>query len=148
MTQFKLFLLTLAVYIGSLGTSISYPVYNNPGGLIAQFYNQEMQLEAQGQGVEVYGRCASACTVVLHNPHVCVAPSGSFMFHRAFIARDPEHGDFTRAAPSQEGTAAMWSMYPANVRAWINAHGGLTDHPLTMNAYQAWSIGIPRCNHG
>jgi hypothetical protein len=120
-------------------------VGNNPGGLVVQFLAQEQQLEARGEGVKVVGRCASACTVVLHNPNVCVAPGGSFMFHSAYIAVDPEHGDFRRAQDDEQTTAVLWSMYPAGVRAWITARGGLTAHPLNMSAQAAWSAGVARC---
>ncbi len=119
-------------------------VGNNPGGLVVQFLGQEQALEAQGRGVVVTGRCASACTVVLHNPKVCVAAGGSFMFHKAFLARPTPQG-LLRGPDDEQTTAVLWSMYPPGVRAWINAHGGLTDQPLNMNAQQAWSAGVRRC---
>ena len=135
---------TLAVLL-SLSPASALVVVNNPGGAVVQFYRQEMELEARGEPVVVRGRCASACTVVLHNPRVCVAPGGSFMFHSAFIPVDPANGDFRRAEDSPEATSLMWSMYPAGVRAWINARGGMTARPLFMSAEQAWAAGVARC---
>ncbi len=119
-------------------------VGNNPGGLVVQFLGQEQTLEAQGRGVVVVGRCASACTVVLHNPNVCVAPGGSFMFHKAFLARPTPQG-LLRGPDDEQTTAVLWSMYPSGVQAWINAHGGLRDQPLNMSAQQAWAAGVRRC---
>ena len=119
-------------------------VGNNPGGLVVQFLGQEQTLEAQGRGVVVVGRCASACTVVLHNPNVCVAPGGSFMFHKAFLARPTPQG-LLRGPDDEQTTAVLWSMYPSGVQAWINAHGGLRDQPLNMSAQQAWAVGVRRC---
>ena len=119
-------------------------VGNNPGGLVVQFLAQEQQLEARGEGVQVVGRCASACTVVLHNAKVCVAPGGSFMFHKAFLARPTPQG-LLRGPDDEQTTAVLWSMYPPGVQAWINAHGGLQDQPLNMSAQAAWSAGVARC---
>lgn len=119
-------------------------VGNNPGGLVVQFLQQEQTLEVQGRGVVVVGRCASACTVVLHNPNVCVAPGGSFMFHKAFLARPTPQG-LLRGPDDEQTTAVLWSMYPSGVQAWINAHGGLRDQPLNMSAQQAWAAGVRRC---
>ena len=119
-------------------------VGNNPGGLVVQFLGQEQTLEAQGRGVVVVGRCASACTVVLHNPNVCVTPGGSFMFHKVFLARPTPQG-LLRGPDDEQTTAVLWSMYPSGVQAWINAHGGLRDQPLIMSAQQAWAAGVRRC---
>ena len=119
-------------------------VGNNPGGLVVQFLGQEQALEAQGRGVVVTGRCASACTVVLHNPKVCVAAGGSFMFHKAFLARQTPQG-LLRGPDDDQTTAVLWAMYPPGVQAWITARDGLTDRPLNMSAQQAWSAGVRRC---
>ena len=134
----------LAVLL-SLSPAAALVVGNNPGGAVVQFYQQEMQLEARGEPIVVRGRCASACTVVLHNPRVCVAPGGSFMFHSAFIPVDPENGDFRRAGEAPEATSLMWGMYPPGVRAFIQAHGGMTARPVFMSAQQAWAAGVARC---
>jgi hypothetical protein len=131
-----------AFFLVSLATALV--VGNNPGGLVVQFLAQEQQLEARGEGVQVVGRCASACTVVLHNPNVCVAPGGSFMFHKAFLARPTPQG-LLRGPDDEQTTAVLWSMYPPGVQAWINAHGGLQDQPLNMSAQAAWSVGVARC---
>jgi len=137
--------LLLAAFTSAVAAPPPLVVRNNPGGIVEQFLSQEQQLEAQGRGVVVRGRCASACTVVLHNPNVCVAAGGSFMFHSAFIAADPEHGDFRRVQDDAQATAAMWGMYPPGVQAWIMARGGLTARPLNMSAQAAWSAGVRRC---
>ena len=115
---------------------------NSPGGLVSQFYRQEMELEARGEPVVVRGQCASACTVVLHNPRVCVAPGGGFMFHQAF---DIPYGMGGPHVPNLEVSAALFALYPPGVQAWINARGGLTARPLNMSAGQAWAAGVARC---
>jgi len=127
-----------------MSPAVALVVGNNPGGLVAQFLAQEQQLEARGEGVRVVGRCASTCTVVLHNPNVCVAPGGSFMFHKAFLARPTPQG-LLRGPDDEHTTAVLWSMYPPGVQAWINAHGGLQNKPLNMSARAAWAAGVARC---
>jgi len=136
--------LLLAALTAAVAAPQPLVIGNNPGGLVAQFAAQEQQLEAQGRGVVVRGRCASACTVVLHNPNVCVAPGGSFMFHKAFLGIKTPHG-LLRGPDDEQTTAFLMSWYPSGVRAWIAAHGGLRDQPLNMSAPAAWSVGVRRC---
>ena len=121
--------------------STTLVIWYSPGGILQDFWQAETKGEAREEYVEVRGRCASACTVVLHNPHVCIAAGGSFMFHQAWeIAHD---GEEPHANP--EATAVVFSTYPKGVRDWIIERGGLTDSPLIMTAREAWSAGVERC---
>ena len=139
----------LTVVVLSVGLSSSLAsaltVNGSPGGLVARFAAEEQGLEARGEGVRINGGCASACTIYLHNPKVCVTPHARFMFHSAFIPVDPEHGDFRRASDDLEATAYIWSMYPTGVQAFIAARGGLSATPIFMNYSQALHAGIPAC---
>jgi hypothetical protein len=137
----KAFSVVLAMFM-LVSPASALVVRYSPGGLTSQFYQQEMQLEARGEGVTVTGRCASACTIFLHNPRVCVSPSGSFMFHQAFEA---PYGPGGPHVQNLEVSAALMSVYPPGVQAWIRAHGGLTPNPLIMSAQQAWAAGVRRC---
>jgi hypothetical protein len=89
-------------------------VFDNHGGLVAQYQAQWSELAARHVSVRVVGPCQSACTVLIgHIPRkqICVTPQASFGFHLA-------------TAPS--ATADLWQTYPADIRNWITQHGGLT----------------------
>src|ERR1700730_9917052 len=63
--------------------------------------------------VKIFGPCQSACTVLLGTippSKICIAPNASFGFH---LAKPPS------------ATATLWSAYQADLRAWIDGHGGL-----------------------
>jgi hypothetical protein len=130
-----------AAYPFGHSASTTLVIWYSKGGTLQKFWQAEIDGEAREEYVEVRGRCASACTVVLHNPHVCIAAGGSFMFHRAWeIAHDGEE-----ATPNPEATAVVFSIYPEGVQEWITARGGLTDFPLIMTAQDAWLAGVERC---
>jgi hypothetical protein len=72
--------------------------------------------------VKIVGPCQSACTVLLgHIPRskICIAPNASFGFHLAKL-------------PS--ATATLWSAYQADLRAWIDGHGGLKEGFIWLRA--------------
>jgi hypothetical protein len=50
---------------------------------------------------------------------ICVTPQASFGFHLARLA---------------QATATLWSGYPADIRAWINQHGGLQKEFIWLQA--------------
>lgn len=97
-------------------------VYDNHGGRVAA-YNAEWALHAQqGASVRIVGPCQSACTVLLgHIPRsrICVTEQASFGFHLANLP---------------QATATLWAAYPGDIKAWINAHGGLTHTFIWMSA--------------
>lgn len=114
--------------LGSLGLSNvaaaaeTIDVYDDHGGSVAAYNARWGGLAARGVNVRIAGPCQSACTVLLrHIPRnrICVTPSASFGFHRA---KRPDM------------TALLWSSYGADIKAWINNHGGLTDSFIWMRA--------------
>jgi hypothetical protein len=95
-------------------------VSDNHGGRVAD-YNAEWAANARRRvSVRIVGPCQSACTVLLrHIPRsrICVTPAASFGFH---TGRTPQ------------ATAAMWSAYAPDIRAWINQRGGLKPEFIWM----------------
>jgi hypothetical protein len=97
-------------------------VYDNHGGSVAQYNARWAGLAARGVSVRIVGPCQSACTVLLgHIPRsrICVMPNASFGFHLAKL---------------EAATATLWNAYQADIRAWINAHGGLKKDFVWMRA--------------
>lgn len=97
-------------------------VYDNHGGRVAEYDARWAENARRGVSVRITGPCQSACTVLLgHIPRsrICVMPDARFGFH---LAKLPQ------------ATARLWSAYPADIKAWINAHGGLQADFVWMGA--------------
>ena len=97
-------------------------VYDNHGGSVAAYSERWAGLARRGVSVRIVGPCQSACTVLLgHIPHnrICVTPAASFGFHLAHLP---------------QATATLWASYSPGIKAWINAHGGLTRNFIWMRA--------------
>jgi hypothetical protein len=97
-------------------------VSDNHGGSVAQYDSRWAGLAARGVDVKIVGPCQSACTVLLgHIPRskICVTPNASFGFHLANLA---------------SATATLWNAYQADLRAWIDQHGGLKKDFIWLRA--------------
>jgi hypothetical protein len=97
-------------------------VSDNHGGSVAEYDSRWAGYAARGVDVKIVGPCQSACTVLLgHIPRdkICVTPDASFGFHLAHLA---------------SATATLRSAYQADVRAWIEAHGGLNKDFIWLRA--------------
>jgi hypothetical protein len=77
---------------------------------------------------ECSSRIARACTLILGSipkARLCIAEGGRFGFHQVRTLSD---------APAPASTLWMIDRYPADIRAWINAKGGLEKMPY-LNGY-------------
>ena len=89
-------------------------VNDNHGGSVANYNARWQANAARGVDVRIVGPCQSACTVLLGNiprNKICVTPAASFGFHTAKLP---------------QATATLWNAYDSDIKAWINARGGLT----------------------
>ena len=92
------------------------------GGSVAAYNARWAGYAARGVSVRIVGPCQSACTVLLgHIPRerICVTPAARFGFHQANLP---------------QMTAVLWSGYASDIKAWINAHGGLQKDFIWMRA--------------
>jgi hypothetical protein len=97
-------------------------VSDNHGGRVAEYDATWAGHARNGASVRIVGPCQSACTVLLrHIPRsrICVTPQASFGFHLAHL---------------EQATATLWNGYPADIKAWINRHGGLQKDFVWMQA--------------
>ena len=97
-------------------------VSDNHGGSVAQYNSRWAGLAARGVDVKIVGPCQSACTVLLgHIPRnkICVTPNAAFGFHLANL---------------ESATATLWNSYQADLRTWINQHGGLKKDFIWLRA--------------
>lgn len=97
-------------------------ISDNHGGSVAQYSRRWAGLAARGVDARVVGPCQSACTILLgHIPRnrICVTANARFGFHLA-------QKDFA--------TEMLWNAYQADIRGWINQHGGLKKDFIWMGA--------------
>ena len=108
------------------------------GGRMSTFQQRVERYARRGTRVHIEGECDSACTLVLQlGDHVCVGPLARLGFHQSYIP-GPIPGDASNR--SEEGTALFWRSYPAPVRAWIDANGGLTADLIVLEGAELRSM--------
>lgn len=108
--------------VPTLATAETINVYDDHGGIVPDYDAKWTDLAARGVNVRIIGPCQSACTILLaHIPRdrICVTPQARFGFH---LAKRPEL------------TAMLWGGYAPDIRAWIEAHGGLKPDFMWMGA--------------
>ena len=115
-------LILLVSILPSAGLAETITVSDHHGGSVAAYDARWAALAARGVDVQIVGPCQSACTVLLgHIPreNICVTPRASFGFHQAKFPAS---------------TATLWAAYSSDIKAWINAHGGLQRSFIWMRA--------------
>ena len=125
--------------------SATMRISDDIGGRIGAYVDQYSAVRASGERVVIDGVCLSACTLVLGivpRNRICVTRRAMLGFHAAWMP-----GPQGRPVPSQVGTQALWDMYPANVRRWINARGGLSSKMMFLRGRELLSM-YPECGNG
>jgi hypothetical protein len=120
-------------------------VQGETGGRIDEHWLRFREIYNSGADVEVHGRCNSACTLITNMPksRLCFAEGSRLGFH---WARDK----VWNGPPSRSSTEWLIDHYPADIRAWIDAQGGIDKMPTegfwVMPAFILWGMGYRRCN--
>lgn len=116
-------------------------ILEDPGGRIGAYVNRYEGVRNSGEMVIIDGYCASACTIVLGAvPHdkICVTSRAMLGFHAAW---DP--GSNGRRITNPEATQSLYSMYPFEVRHWIDQRGGLTPHMIFLRGRELAAMYQP-----
>jgi hypothetical protein len=121
--------------IGPTKKDRSDPRYapHRSGGNVYNFDAKYRAQAAAGQFWRVTSDCASACTIGFGHfgkDRMCIARGVRLGFH---------HGN------SPEATAVMWNSYPGDVKALINARGGLKPEWLWLPSSAFHAIGYKPC---
>jgi hypothetical protein len=125
------------------GASATMRISDDVGGRIGAYVDQYSAIRASGEKVVIDGACLSACTLVLGivpRNRICVTRRAMLGFHAAWMP-----GPHGKPVPSAVGTQALWDMYPAQVRRWINARGGLTSKMMFLRGAELFAM-YPECN--
>ena len=138
-------LLLAAVAATSISTTsarATMRISGDPGGLIIEYAQRFLQARASGERVVIDGACLSACTLalaMLPREQVCATSQAVLGFHAAW--RPTSGGGKTT---SSIATQAMMELYPADVRGWIDRHGGLTPRMIFLQGHEL-SAMVPAC---
>jgi hypothetical protein len=131
-----------AVSITTSTAQATMRITGDPGGLILRYAERFLQARASGEQVVIDGSCLSACTLalaMLPRDQVCATSNAVLGFHAAW--RPTTKGGKTT---SSVATQAMMELYPADVRGWIDRHGGLTPHMIYLQGRELTSM-VPAC---
>jgi hypothetical protein len=114
------------------------------GGDVSAYWQFFALLQQSGQRIVLDGPCFSACTLVLAaipRERICVTPRAVLGFHAAQFLDLRSR----RKYPAPEATQVLASAYPADVRGWIEQHGGLTQKVIVLRGQELASL-YPRCS--
>ena len=123
--------------------SATMRIAEDRGGQIGQYLQAFASVRSSGESVVIDGNCLSACTLVLGlvpRERICATGRARLGFHAAWM---PDRDG--RPVTSPLGTQALWSIYPASVRRWINQHGGLSRKMIFMQGNELNGI-VPSCD--
>ena len=144
--------LALAVALASavvtfMASSIAAPsaalaeirIVGDPGGEVTSYIHKFEAARASGEHIVIDGPCLSACTLltgIVPRDHVCVTQRAVLGFHAASYYDDTSR----ELVPTREGSALVMRLYPAQVRAWIGHHGGLTPKLIQMRGHELTAL--------
>jgi hypothetical protein len=106
-------------------------ISGDPGGEVASYLQKYQQIRESGQQVVIDGPCLSACTLltgIVPRDHICVTQRAMLGFHAASYYDDASRS----LVPTRAGSRVVMSYYPAQIKRWINRHGGLTPHLIEL----------------
>jgi hypothetical protein len=114
-------------------------IVSDPGGEVAAYLNKYRQIRDSGQHVVIDGPCLSACTLltgIVPKDRICVTQRAMLGFHAASYYDDASRS----LVPTRAGSRLVMSLYPANIRRWIEQHGGLTPHIIRLQGRELASL--------
>jgi hypothetical protein len=115
-------------------------VHDNNGGIVADFLKLRDEWTLAGAEVQISGYCASACTLFLGVPDVCVEPGTRLMFHAPFFW--PMEGV---KVYNTFMTLAFMTEYPPAIQQWIVSKGGLGPDWIVLEGSELLDL-VPLCD--
>jgi hypothetical protein len=135
-------LLAAAILLAGVGTSHAVVrILGDRGGRIDTYVDKYQGVRSTGEMVVIDGFCASACTIVLgsiSHDKICVTSRARLGFHAAW---DP--GSNGRRITNPEATHTLYSMYPFEIRHWIDQRGGLTPRMIFLSGRELAAMYRP-----
>jgi hypothetical protein len=141
MKSLTVLLAMITLLAGITASDAAVRIVDDPGGRIGTYVDRYEGVRISGEKVIIDGYCASACTIVLATiPHdrICVTSRARLGFHAAW---DP--GANGRKITNPEATQSLYSIYPFEVRHWIDQRGGLTPHVIFLSGRELAAMYRP-----
>jgi hypothetical protein len=121
----RLGMLVTALLLGGAGNGhATVRIADDQGGRIGDYVDKYRQLVDSGEFVMIDGLCAGACTIVLGampRSKVCLTSNAKFGFNASW---DLDANGQKKTNP--DATRMLYTIYPSEVRHWIDQQGGLT----------------------
>jgi hypothetical protein len=117
-------------------------IVDDPGGEVFSYIRKFEAVRASGDHVVIDGPCLSACTLltgIVPRDHVCVTQRAVLGFHAASYYDDASR----ELVPTRAGSALVMRHYPAQIRAWIGHHGGLTPRLIRLRGQELTALYRP-----
>jgi hypothetical protein len=135
-------LLAMIILFAGIGASdAAVRIVDDPGGRIGVYVDRYQGVRSAGEMVIIDGYCASACTIVLGtvaHDKICVTSRARLGFHAAW-----DSGSNGRKITNPEATHSLYSMYPFEVRRWIDQRGGLSRHIIFLSGRELTAMYRP-----
>jgi hypothetical protein len=122
----------LASAVVTSAASANVRITNDPGGEVSSYVRKFQGVRNSGQRVVIDGPCLSACTLltgIVPKERVCVTRRAVLGFHAASYYDDASRS----LVPTPEGSRLVMRLYPAEIRSWIDHHGGLTPQLILLH---------------
>jgi hypothetical protein len=110
-------------------------ITNDPGGEITAYLSKFQEMRESGERLIIDGPCLSACTLftaIIPRNQVCITRRAVLGFHAASYYDDARRS----LVPTRAGTRLVMRLYPPQIRAWIERHGGLTPSIMAMRGHE------------
>jgi hypothetical protein len=114
-------------------------IVSDPGGEVSAYIRKYHEVRDSGEQVVIDGPCLSACTLltgIVPPNHVCVTSRAVLGFHAASYYDDASRS----LVPTREGSALVMRLYPAQIRGWIQRHGGLTPRLIELRGRELTAL--------
>jgi hypothetical protein len=121
----------LASAVVTSAASADVRIVNDRGGEVSAYVQKFQAVRASGERVVIDGPCLSACTLltgIVPHDRVCVTSRAVLGFHAASYYDDASRS----LVPTRAGSRLVMHLYPAEIRSWINRHGGLRPQLITL----------------
>jgi hypothetical protein len=117
-------------------------IVNDPGGEVSAYVQKFQEMRASGERIVIDGPCLSACTLLtgfIPRDHVCVTGRAVLGFHAASYYDDASRS----LVPTREGSRVVMRLYPPEIRAWIDRHGGLRPQLIALHGRELTALYRP-----
>src|ERR1700692_3674553 len=128
-----------AMAFGICTAAADVRITSDPGGEVSAYVHKFEAMRASGERIVIDGPCLSACTLltgIVPRDHVCVTQRAVLGFHAASYYEDASR----ELVPTREGSALVMRLYPAQIRAWIGHHGGLTPKLIQLRGHELTAL--------